>query len=424
MRELDYLNMSAPTLTIPANPSTWRRVLGGRDVVIISPQFWGDLWVSKHWIAYQLADYCRVLFVEPPLWLSGLARRPGTWSRDLPKLWQPLREVKKGLLIFRPRLHPRLSSRWAPAVPEQIRGVANRIGMRGPIVLNFDTNPKVVKALHGSVNVYYCVDPVMSAADDENDERTTCAESDLIYAVSEAYREQLAAYGTAKPIHVIPHGYAFEHARRIDEDPASVEPSELRALPKPILGFVGSIHDSYVDIERLERVARELPQASIVLIGPHKKNPIGPDLSQEGLARIRALPNVHLLGPRHFLEVPKYVKYFDVGLVLINTRDYDANAKTSKRTLFKWLLYLSMGKPAVAPMMSEASAINDIVYLSQDDAHYVRNIRAALREPGRLRALRIKYASQFSFDNMLDRLAEPMVPLLAKCSAALTSATG
>ena len=129
MRELDYLNMSAPTLTIPAHPSTWRRVLGGRDVVIISPQFWGDLWVSKHWIAYQLADYCRVLFVEPPLWLSGLARRPGTWSRDLPKLWQPLREVKKGLLIFRPRLHPRLSSRWTPAVPEQIRGVANRIGM-------------------------------------------------------------------------------------------------------------------------------------------------------------------------------------------------------------------------------------------------------------------------------------------------------
>ena len=151
--------------------------------------------------------------------------------------------------------------------------------MDEPIVLNFETNPRIVKALHGAVNIYYCVDPVMSAANDENDEQRTCAESDLIYAVSEAYREQLAAYGTGKPIYVIPHGYAFEHARRVDEDPASIEPAELRGLPRPVLGFVGSVHDSTVDIDRLERVAKAFENASIVLIGPHKNNPIGPDLS-------------------------------------------------------------------------------------------------------------------------------------------------
>jgi len=117
---------------------------------------------------------------------------------------------------------------------------------------------------------------------------------------------------------------------------------------------------------------------------------------------------VHLLGPRHFLDVPRYVKYFDVGLVLINTKDFDTTAKTSKRTLFKWLLYLTMGKPAVAPMMSEATSIGDIVYLSKDDANYVQNIRLALTERSDRREPRIRYASQFSFENVLNLIAAPI----------------
>jgi hypothetical protein len=396
-----------------SDPSWWK-ILGGRDVVVVSPQYWGDLWVSKHWIAHELSERCRVLFVEPPVWVTGVARRPWQSRSAAPRLWRPLRRIRENLFVFTPKLYPRLLKARTVDTPGQIREAMGKLGMRQPIVLNFDTDPRAVAALEGMVSVYYCVDPVMSVPTEFNDERRTCEESDLIYAVSDAYRDHLAGYRTGKPIHVIPHGYAYEHARRVDEDPASEVPQELKSLPRPILGFVGSIHDSNIDLDRLERIATELPLASIVLIGPHKNNPIGASLSAKGLARIRALPNVHLLGPRHFLEIPRYVKYFDVGLVLINTKDFDAAEKTSKRTLFKWLLYLTMGKPAVAPLMSEAATIGNIVYLSKNDDEYTHNIHAALNEPGYLKEQRIRYASQFSFDNVLDRIAQPLVPLMAE----------
>src|SRR4029079_14690198 len=142
---------------------------------------------------------------------------------------------------------------------------------------------------------------------------------------------------------------------------------DLEALPRPILGFVGSIHDAYVDIDRVERLARQRPHSSIVLTGRYKSNPRGPDLSPDALRRLRRLPNVHLLGPRHFLDVPRYVKYFDVCLVLVNVKEYAVSAMTSRRTHFKWLAYLAMGKPVVAPRVNETDSISSLVYLASDD---------------------------------------------------------
>jgi hypothetical protein len=178
--------------------------------------------------------------------------------------------------------------------------------------------------------------------------------------VSDTYRRHLEPYAQGRPVHVIPHGYSYTHARRIDEAVGTdaAPPRELASLPKPILGYVGSIHDSYVDVSRVERVSRAFPGASIVLIGPYRNNPLGADLSKESERRLRALPNVHLLGPRHFLEIPRYVKCFDVALVLVNVDDYSETARTNRRTHFKWLLYFSMARSSSAPSPSRPAAAN------------------------------------------------------------------
>jgi hypothetical protein len=386
----------------------WQETFRGRDVVVISPQFWGDLWVSKHWIASELAQQARVVFVEPAIWVGGLVREPSKLSTYGGRLLKPLRQIKENLFVFSPKLLPAFLGSEPQQLVAQARKVVQRLQLRDTIVLNFGTNYELASSFNNALSVYYCVDPFYARPGRESDERETCARSDMIFAISDAYRELLEKHATGRPIHVIAHGYAFEHARRIDEDASTTIPAELAQLPRPILGFAGSIHDSYVDLDRLEFIARARPDASIVLIGPHKNNPIGPDLSAEGLARIRALKNVHLLGPRHFLDLPRYVKYFDVGLVLINTKDFDRSDKTSKRTLFKWLLYLSMGKPVVAPLMSEATRIDDLVYLASNDGEYLQHLQSATSEQGEHRERRIEYASQFSFENVLNRIAEPL----------------
>jgi hypothetical protein len=388
--------------------SNWQELFRGRDVVVISPQFWGDLWVSKHWIASELSRYSRVVFVEPALWVGGLIREPRRLPLHMNRLLKPLRKVKDNLFVFSPKLLPGVLGTEPEQLVAQARRLAARMNLRDTVVLNFGTNYEFASSFNNAVSVYYCVDPFYPTPGRENAERETCARSDVIFAVSDAYRDLLQQYGTGRPIHVIPHGFAFEHAREIDAEPASSMPPELVNLPRPIWGFAGSIHDSCVDLDRLEYIARARPKTSIVMIGPHRNNPIGADLSPQGLARIQALGNVHLLGPRHFLELPRYVRHFDVGLVLINTKDYDGTDKTSKRTLFKWLLYLSLGKPVVAPLMSEATRIADLVYLARDDAQYLEFLDRATAERGERRDARIQYSSQFSFDNMLNRMADAL----------------
>jgi len=390
---------------------SWHAALHGRDIVIISPQYWGDYWVSKHWIAYELSRKLRTVFIEPPIWVGGVIRNPWNNSSHLRRILQPLRRVDRDLYVLSQKFFPR-GIEWCGGVTERTTEALLRLGIRSPIVLNFGTNYQLVKGLKGAVTVYYSVDPPFPEAGHENDEALTCEASDLVYAVSETYRKQLAPLCTIQPLHVIPHGYSFEHARRVAEDPAALCPKELQALPRPILGFVGSIHDAYVDIERVERLARERPKSSIVLIGPYRNNPLGPDLSPGALHRLRRLPNVHLLGPRHFLDVPRYVKYFDACLVLVNVKDYGGSAMTGKRTHFKWLVYLSMGKPVVAPRVHEAESIESLVYLCDDDGGYLSAIDKAVTEDHSREMHRINYASQFAFDRTLDSIMQPIAECL------------
>jgi len=390
---------------------SWHAALEGHDIVIISPQYWGDYWVSKHWMAYELSRRLRTVFIEPPTWVGGLIRSPWTQRAHFRRLLQPLRRIDRQLCVLSPKFLPRLIDRAPGAANQRTVEMLHSMGIRRPIVLNFGTNFDLVTRLRGAVTVYYCVDPPFPDAGEEKHQALTCQASDLVYAVSDAYRQQLAPLCRAEQLHVIPHGYAFGHARRIDDDSATACPQEMKGLPRPILGYVGSIHDEYVDLDRIEQLAKRRPTSSIVLIGPYRNNPLGRDLSSDALRRLRHLPNVYLLGPRHFLDVPRYVKYFDVCLLLVNVKDYGVSALTTQRTHFKWLAYLAMGKPVVAPRVKEAESISSLVYLTSDDESYLAAIDQALAEDHTRAGPRVSYASEFSFERTLDSIAGP----IARC---------
>jgi glycosyltransferase involved in cell wall biosynthesis len=402
---------------VPPVPRSALAALRGHDVVIVSPQYWCDYWVSKHWIAYELSRELRTVFIEPPVWVGGMVKAPCAHRADFGRLARPLRKLRHNLYALTPRLLPAAAERWLGRTNERTVKLLRRLGIRRPIILNFSTNVDLVRQIEGAVTAYYCVDPPFLETGHEDDEAQMCEVSDVVYAVSETYRRHLNALCSNKTVHVIPHGYAFEHARRVYADPAAACPIDLRTLPRPILGFVGSVHDANLDIELVERLARARPDHSIVLIGPYRGNPLGADLSIEGLRRLRRLPNVHLLGPRNFLELPRYIKYFDVCLVLVNVKDPHATAMTNRRTHFKWLAYLAMGKPIVAPHVKETEDIGSLIYLAADDDGYVAAVDRALAESDGFGASRVSYASQFSFGKTLEAIAGPIAQLLNGASA-------
>jgi hypothetical protein len=359
--------------------------------------------VSKHWIASELSKHNRVLFVEPEVWVGGFLKSPRTMLPYLGRFLRPRRAVNPNLLLFTPRLWPQFLRR--PPIADQIAAEVARLGFDRTVLLNFRMLHSVIGRVREAVSVYYCVDPA-----DEGPEREICHKSDLIYAVSEAYKERLARYGSPAPIHVIPHGFPVQYARQVLGDAGCGRPKEFQRFKGPVVGFAGLIHDANVDIDLLETIAREREAYNFVLIGPHKANSLGRGMSAGGLRRLRNLRNVHLLGPRDFWDLPKYVKHFDACTVLIPTARDNAKLRLGQRTLFKWLLYLSQGKPVVAPQLDEATAISHLVYLATDSQDYLGKLDAALDEPpvASVRDERMAYAAQFSFERVLEKIVAPL----------------
>ncbi|MBT5305259.1 MAG: hypothetical protein HON76_04225 [Candidatus Scalindua sp.] len=382
-------------------------MLKDRDIIIISPQRWGGMWVSKHWIANELSKCNRVLFVGPPIWIGGMLRNPFELE-PIKRLFTDHRgKVNNNLFLFSPVYLPGLFG--IKETPEiiiltQLKKEIKRLRLRDIILLNFGTNHHLIGNIKEKTSIYYCVDPPFPEKGKEQDEELTCKKSDIIFAISETYYNILKHKVLNKDIYVVPHGYDFVRASRVLKNYSAEKPRELLTLPKPIIGYVGSIHDAYVDTNLIIKIATNRPNWSFVLIGPHKNNPIGPSMDRRNYLKLQAIPNIYLLGPRHHNELPTYVKYFDVGMILHNLKEFAESSKTKQRTPFKLLHYLSQGKPIVSPPLYELGPLTNLIYLAKTVNGFLSGIDKALGEQDTIKWERINYASQFSYENILTKI--------------------
>ena len=117
---------------------------------------------------------------------------------------------------------------------------------------------------------------------------------------------------------------------------------ELRALPRPIIGYVGGLH-RHPSIDLLAAMARARPHWSWSTSAP--ANPTSP---------LGTLPNVHLLGRRPHGELPRHIREFDACISPTPARLTETVVPTKINE------YLAMGKPVVTtdlPALSDTPAV-------------------------------------------------------------------
>ncbi|MBV9545300.1 MAG: glycosyltransferase, partial [Chloroflexi bacterium] len=152
---------------------------------------------------------------------------------------------------------------------------------------------------------------------------------------------------------------------------APAEPAdELRSLPRPVLGFVGGLAQ-WVDLDLLAQVARARPDATIVLVGP-----VSTDVSP-----LVGLPNVRVLGPRPYVDVPRFLAAMDVALI-----PFVNDAVTYHADPIKAYEYLAAGVPIVATDLPALRRLRPLVRLAETPSEFLSQIEAALaegREPAR-----------------------------------------
>lgn len=189
--------------------------------------------------------------------------------------------------------------------------------------------------------VYDCVDRhsayggLMNPALVDAMELELAAKTDQTFATAQALADRLR---TAQPhTEMVPNGANFERfSQALQPQPV---PEDISTLPHPMFGFVGALQ-TCIAYDYLEAAAKARPQWNFVLIGNEKP---GADLS-----RLRALPNVHLLGLRPNEQLPQYLAQFDACLNL-----FVDNALSKDVSPLKFFEYLATGRPIVSTRQPE-----------------------------------------------------------------------
>ena len=121
-----------------------------------------------------------------------------------------------------------------------------------------------------------------------------------------------------------------------------------------------------VDFSLLARIAQDIPEAHIVLIGD----------PQDSTAELEGFKNIHLLGMKPYSEIPSYGAFFDVALL-----PYRNNEWIRYCNPIKLKEYLALGLMIVSSDYLEAHNYADRIRIAANGDEMVKNIRDYLAHP-------------------------------------------
>ena len=297
------------------------------DVLCFSHLRWNFVFQRPNHLMSQCARDRRVFFIEEPLWVeresSGVTRQGGELE---------VRLAAPQLYLVTPRL-----VRGAEAgrgQRELLQQLHQRYDIRSPIHWFYTPMAlEFARELPTRLTIYDCMDelsafrgapPVLQLL-----ERELFQRAQLVFTGGQSLFE---AKNRLHPnVHLFASSVDVEHYRAARQP--LPEPADQRAIPGPRLGYFGVI-DERVDLELIERVARERPAWSLVLVGPVVK------IDPLSLPR---LPNIHYLGQKPYDELPSYLAGWQVALM-----PFALNESTRFISPTKTLEYLAGGKPVVS----------------------------------------------------------------------------
>lgn len=168
------------------------------------------------------------------------------------------------------------------------------------------------------------------------------------------------------------------------------EPAELQNLPRPIIGYFGTISER-IDLELIARLAAEFPQGSVVMVGPVH-------FAADALPRAA---NIHYLGLRRHTELPAFAQHFTVGLI-----PFRITEATTRLNPVKTLEYLAAGLPVVATAIPDLVRFySDLIAIAHTHEEFVARVSELVTGPDKApTAAGIERARGASWQAMADAI--------------------
>jgi glycosyltransferase involved in cell wall biosynthesis len=390
-------------------------MLVGEDIVCLAHEPWHGPWKTYHQIMALLAESNRVLYVGPPRPLRGaLGGLVGGGGRPTyERVTDMLTVYHEPWLLARARGDRLWSGPFNRTTTRlrlaQVRWLARKHGMHSPILWVFDpSTASAVGTFREKLVIFYMLDNYVEFFPHEataaraamtRNEATMLAKADLVFAVSEGlYRRCLRVNPRS---FLVPNGVDYDRFQATTADGEA--PPDMRAICRPILGYVGALQ-SDLNFPLLERLAAECPQWSMVFVGPDE---LGRD--RQRFQALIARPNVHYLGAKTVSEVPKYIDACDVCMM---PNDIGSSTVPDCDSI-KLYEYLACGRPIVSTDVPSVRRFGSLVRIAHSHVEFIEQVEEALREDPRIRDERKAVAREHSWQRRVELMSRVITSRLS-----------
>jgi glycosyltransferase involved in cell wall biosynthesis len=373
------------------------------DVIFVSMEDWDEVWRRNQFVCAELARRhagMKVLFVGLPRNLTNDLRRGQLRSVLKPGRWT-VPGVENVVVAHPWKVFPDTLSAGRGAnerlMRRQVRSAAGRLGIRRPILWLNPHHAVHMAGRMGECGVVYDVTDDWSTLSQKpwmmdqtrRQDAELCRRADAVIVCSQRLLEMKRRL--ASQVHLIPNGVDAEHYRAVLEDRGPL-PDATRDWKRPVLGYTGTLHTDRIDVDLLEAVARKVPEASIVLIGPNH-------LAADDLSRLRSCGNIFLTGQVPYRQLPQYMRAFDVCITPHRMSEF-----TESLNPIKLWEYLAAGKPIVSTDVAGFRDYRHLVRIARGADEFVAAIHQALGEGNALWQTRRDEAARHSWRARVDQI--------------------
>ncbi|MCB0489353.1 MAG: hypothetical protein R2820_08850 [Cyclobacteriaceae bacterium] len=309
------------------------KVLQAKRILIISPEPWNHIPVSKHHYSLELASLGNLIFfLNPPSNENSISS---------PSDHENLRIINYRGFPGLNRLPTSLSS---PLNQVLIRKILKMCGGGFDIVWTFDPFRFQNLNLFGpAIKIYHAVDIHKSPL-----ERMTAISCHVILSVSDLILERFEFAG--KPKFKVNHGLASHFLSGIKPNIRGRLPLRLTA------GYIGNLDNWCVDKSTLLDIVESHPGVDFYFIGPYK--PDSPIVSS-----LKKFNNCQLIGKVPSSALPDHLNRCDFFLMC-----YDGSNRAVNSNHHKIIEFLATGKPVVMNYTNEYSDKQDLVVMSNSNS--------------------------------------------------------
>lgn len=275
--------------------------------LIQSPHGWESVWQRPHHLAMRFARAGHFVRWVEPRYVRWIVAEPRRFFRSHEESIDDRIEVLPVTLVNGERLHgirryncERLAAELNRPLPREAKG---------PRVL-WLYNPHeahLASEVPHDLLVYDIMDEYSgfpwSPPNIAGEEAELLRDADWVFAGTQALYEAKRAACEGK-IACELSGVDVEHFSRARPRPIPIDMKQLREKYPRVLGYAGMI-DVRIDQELLSESAKRHRDIGFVLLGP----------ATVDVSKLKATPNIHLLGQKPYDELPSYYHAWDAALI-------------------------------------------------------------------------------------------------------------